>query len=437
MDCGHGGCARGWGGGGGGGGWVGGGGGVRVLRRPGHTQLCTASAACTWYRCAAVDTLPTRPPNLPHYAHRTPPRPVQSLPPKNERILRVGMTPLQRQYYRWILTRNFKELNKVSKQLSAPFGTGNCCCLLAASTKLGEASGWSFIDRRHLHPSCRRPFPRPLPPPPPPPPPPHPSTHTHTIRPPAPPPSVAGRPQPAQPAQHHHGAQEVLQPPLPLSVGRGEHAGRGFQRHRPDAPMRRGHAQLSSTDLGCFPPAWPSLCQRTCSPVQLPPAGSSCAGRSTAHAAPPRLALPVSCTGGVPAEGRGRRQCGHPAGGHIWQDGPAGQAAHPAQADGAQVGDARGRSTPACSWRPTVCRTPQACCATKVRSTRGGLAGLLTGMPQRQARAAELASPAGDPARPRPKPAPYYCAIFRTWQVSRTRTPATTTTHSHPQGACV
>lgn len=42
------------------------------------------------------------------------PRPPQSLPPKNEHILRVGMTPLQRQYYRWILTRNFKELNKAS-----------------------------------------------------------------------------------------------------------------------------------------------------------------------------------------------------------------------------------------------------------------------------------------------------------------------------------
>ena len=37
----------------------------------------------------------------------------QSLPPKNERILRVGMTPLQAQYYQWILKKNFKELNKV------------------------------------------------------------------------------------------------------------------------------------------------------------------------------------------------------------------------------------------------------------------------------------------------------------------------------------
>lgn len=37
----------------------------------------------------------------------------KSLPPKNERILRVPMSPLQKQYYKWILSRNFKELNKV------------------------------------------------------------------------------------------------------------------------------------------------------------------------------------------------------------------------------------------------------------------------------------------------------------------------------------
>lgn len=36
----------------------------------------------------------------------------KSLPPKHERILRVEMSPLQRQYYKWILSRNFKELNK-------------------------------------------------------------------------------------------------------------------------------------------------------------------------------------------------------------------------------------------------------------------------------------------------------------------------------------
>jgi hypothetical protein len=40
----------------------------------------------------------------------------KSLPPKNERILRVEMTPLQRQYYKWILQRNFGELNKGGPQ---------------------------------------------------------------------------------------------------------------------------------------------------------------------------------------------------------------------------------------------------------------------------------------------------------------------------------
>lgn len=39
----------------------------------------------------------------------------KSLPPKNERILRVEMSPLQKQYYRWILSRNFHELNRGSK----------------------------------------------------------------------------------------------------------------------------------------------------------------------------------------------------------------------------------------------------------------------------------------------------------------------------------
>ena len=39
----------------------------------------------------------------------------KSLPPKRERILRVPMTPLQKQYYKWILTRNFSQLNKNSK----------------------------------------------------------------------------------------------------------------------------------------------------------------------------------------------------------------------------------------------------------------------------------------------------------------------------------
>ncbi|XP_010273267.1 PREDICTED: protein CHROMATIN REMODELING 5 [Nelumbo nucifera] len=36
----------------------------------------------------------------------------KSLPPKIERILRVEMSPLQKQYYKWILERNFHSLNK-------------------------------------------------------------------------------------------------------------------------------------------------------------------------------------------------------------------------------------------------------------------------------------------------------------------------------------
>jgi chromodomain-helicase-DNA-binding protein 1 len=44
----------------------------------------------------------------PHLLRRVIKDVERSLPPKNERILRVDMTPLQRQYYKWILTRNFK-----------------------------------------------------------------------------------------------------------------------------------------------------------------------------------------------------------------------------------------------------------------------------------------------------------------------------------------
>ena len=48
----------------------------------------------------------------PHLLRRVIKDVEKSLPPKNERILRVAMSPLQKQYYKWILTRNFKELNK-------------------------------------------------------------------------------------------------------------------------------------------------------------------------------------------------------------------------------------------------------------------------------------------------------------------------------------
>lgn len=49
----------------------------------------------------------------PHLLRRVIKDVEKSLPPKRERILRVPMTPLQKQYYKWILTRNFAQLNKV------------------------------------------------------------------------------------------------------------------------------------------------------------------------------------------------------------------------------------------------------------------------------------------------------------------------------------
>ena len=51
----------------------------------------------------------------PHLLRRVIKDVERSLPPKNERILRVEMSPLQKQYYKWILQRNFRELNKGQK----------------------------------------------------------------------------------------------------------------------------------------------------------------------------------------------------------------------------------------------------------------------------------------------------------------------------------
>jgi chromodomain-helicase-DNA-binding protein 1 len=99
----------------------------------------------------------------------------KSLPPKNERILRVDMTPLQKQYYKvalggdrqrtatsptaacpahltpvccstclqWVLSRNFRELNKGLK------GGGQVSLLnvLMELKKVGEglpAAGWAL-----------------------------------------------------------------------------------------------------------------------------------------------------------------------------------------------------------------------------------------------------------------------------------------------------
>lgn len=48
----------------------------------------------------------------PHILRRVIKDVERSLPPKIERILRVEMSPLQKQYYKWILERNFQDLNK-------------------------------------------------------------------------------------------------------------------------------------------------------------------------------------------------------------------------------------------------------------------------------------------------------------------------------------
>jgi chromodomain-helicase-DNA-binding protein 1 len=48
----------------------------------------------------------------PYLLRRTKRDVLKSLPPKNERILRVSLAPLQRRYYRYILTRNYRDLNK-------------------------------------------------------------------------------------------------------------------------------------------------------------------------------------------------------------------------------------------------------------------------------------------------------------------------------------
>lgn len=48
----------------------------------------------------------------PHLLRRYKKNVEKSLPAKNERILRVGMSPLQKKYYKWVLEKNYGELNK-------------------------------------------------------------------------------------------------------------------------------------------------------------------------------------------------------------------------------------------------------------------------------------------------------------------------------------
>jgi chromodomain-helicase-DNA-binding protein 1 len=65
----------------------------------------------------------------PHLLRRVIKDVEKSLPPKNERILRVDLTPLQRQYYKWVLTRNFT--------VRAP----PCCCCRNHACGPSQTSG--------------------------------------------------------------------------------------------------------------------------------------------------------------------------------------------------------------------------------------------------------------------------------------------------------
>jgi len=74
----------------------------------------------------------------PHLLRRVIKDVEKSLPPKNERILRVEMTPLQKQYYKWILNRNFEALNKGAR------GAGNVS-LLNIITELKKTCNHPFL----------------------------------------------------------------------------------------------------------------------------------------------------------------------------------------------------------------------------------------------------------------------------------------------------
>lgn len=80
----------------------------------------------------------------PHLLRRVIKDVEKSLPPKNERILRVDMTPLQKQFYKWILSRNYRELNKVC--LLSSF----CICCLSSPFTSAAASAAEAV--RHVDP---------------------------------------------------------------------------------------------------------------------------------------------------------------------------------------------------------------------------------------------------------------------------------------------
>ena len=91
----------------------------------------------------------------PHLLRRVIKDVERSLPPKNERILRVEMSPLQKQYYKWILQRNFRELNKAAKGgatmalLNIIMELKKCAASCLAQTWIQES--WSLLRMFLLH----------------------------------------------------------------------------------------------------------------------------------------------------------------------------------------------------------------------------------------------------------------------------------------------
>ena len=73
----------------------------------------------------------------PHLLRRLKKDVEKSLPLKKERILRVELSPLQKLLYRWILTRNYKELNRSFNSLSTN-STKNSTTSLSLLNIIGE-----------------------------------------------------------------------------------------------------------------------------------------------------------------------------------------------------------------------------------------------------------------------------------------------------------
>ena len=81
----------------------------------------------------------------------------RSLPPKSEKILRVAMSPLQKKYYKFILSRNFKELNKgvkgsgQSSLLNIVVELKKCCnhpfLFESAENEFGKGRDDKVVDR--------------------------------------------------------------------------------------------------------------------------------------------------------------------------------------------------------------------------------------------------------------------------------------------------